>query len=46
MILNALKVDPTVTWKEPWRWYTQGADPGGVFFFPFRNNELTVEKLG
>ncbi|RPA98500.1 Phytochelatin-domain-containing protein [Choiromyces venosus 120613-1] len=23
MILNALKVDPTVTWRKPWRWFTQ-----------------------
>ncbi|KAL7270596.1 hypothetical protein RUND412_006692 [Rhizina undulata] len=23
MILNAFKVDPAVTWKKPWRWFTQ-----------------------
>ncbi|KAL0640724.1 hypothetical protein Q9L58_000028 [Maublancomyces gigas] len=23
MILNALKVDPAITWRKPWRWFTQ-----------------------
>lgn len=24
MILNALKIDPAVTWRKPWRWFSQG----------------------